>query len=115
MAVRSIVQVVAGVLLGAALVGVPTWAAASQQDGTSGSGSGMAAMMSSSESQHQMMDSMSKMMEDPEMREQMSSMMSDFMGEMSSMEGGMSEHGKSEMGQMRDKDRGSTSGRAANE
>lgn len=115
MAVRSIVHVVAGLLVGAALVGVPTWAAAGQQDDTLSSGSGMAEMMSSSESHHQMMDSMSKMMADPKTREQMSSMMSDLMGEMSCMEGGMREHGKSEMGQMRDSDRGSTSGRAANE
>lgn len=68
MAVRSIVQVLAG----AALVGVPTWVAAGQQDDTLSSGSGMAEMMTSSESHHRMMDSMSQMMGDPEMREQMS-------------------------------------------
>lgn len=115
MAVRSIAQVLAGVLAGAALVGVPAWAAASQQDNALSSSSGLTAMMSSSESQHQMMSSMSKMMEEPEMREQMCSMMSDSMGEMSGMEDGMSGHGKSEMGQMRDMDRGSTFGRSANQ
>jgi len=42
-------------------------------------------------------------------------MMSDSMDEMSGMEDGMSGHGKSEMGQMRDMDRGSTFGRSANQ
>ena len=113
MAVRSIVQIVAGVVAGAALVGVPTWAAAGQQDDSPSSSSDMTAMMSSPESQHQMMASMSKMMDDPEIRKQMRSLMSDSMDEMSGMQGGMSGHGKSGMGQMRDMGRSSMSGRSA--
>lgn len=104
MAARSIVQVAAGVVAGAALVGIPTWAVASQPDDASGSRSDMAQMMSSSQSHRHMMDSMSTMMDDPQMREQMRSMMSDAMGEMSDMSDEMSS--KSEMGPM---DRGSES------
>lgn len=122
MTVRSIVQVVAGAVAGAALVGIPTWAAAGQQDDTSSSSSSsdMTAMMDSPESQDQMMDSMSQMMRDPEMLKQMRSMMSDAMGEMSGMEGGVSGHGKSGQGksamrQMHDMDRGSKPGRSANQ
>lgn len=115
MAVRSIVQIVAGVVAGAALVGVPTWAAAGQQDDSPSSSSDMTAMMSSPESQQQMMGSMSAMMDDPEIRKQMRSLMSDSMDEMmSGMQGGMSGHGESGMGQMRDMGRGSMSGRSAN-
>ena len=62
----------------------------------------MSAMMSSRDSQQQMMGSMSKMMDDPEFRKQMSSLMLDSMDEMSGMQGGMSGHGKSGMAQMRD-------------
>jgi len=114
MVVRSMVQVVAGVVAGAVLVGVPTWAVAGQQDDGPSSGSDMTAMMSSPESQDQMMGSMSKMMDDPEMRKQMRSLMSDSMDEMSGMQGEMSGHGKSGMGQMRDMGRSSMSGRSAN-
>lgn len=114
MAVRSIVQVVAGVVAGAVLVGVPTWAAAGQHDDSPSSSSDMTAMMSSPESQHQLMGSMSKMMDDPEIRKQMRSLMSDSMDEMSEMQGGMSGHRKSGMGQMRDMGRSSMSGRSAN-
>lgn len=118
MTVRSIVQVVAGVVAGAVLVGVPTWAAAGQHDDSPSSSSDMTAMMSSPESQHQMMGSMSKMMDDPEMRKQMRSLMSDSMDEMSGMrggmQGGMSGHRESGMGQMRDMGRSSMSGRSAN-
>ncbi len=113
MAVRSKVQVVAGVVAGALLVGVPTWATAGEDDSPSSS-SDMTATMSSPESQHQMMGSMSKMMDDPEIRKQMRSLMSDSMDEMSGMQGGMSEHGKSGMGKMRDMGRSSMSGRSAN-
>ena len=111
MVVRSIVQVVAGVVAGAVLVGVPTWAVAGQQDDSPSSSSDMSAMMSSPESQHQMMGSMSKMMEDPEIRKQMRSLMSDSMDE---MQGAMSGHGKSAMGPMRDMGRSSMDGRSAN-
>ncbi len=114
MAVRSAVQVVAGVVAGALLVGVPTWATAGEQDDSPSSSSDMTAMMSSPESQHQMMGSMSKMMDDPEIRKQMRSLMSDSMDEMSGMRGGMSAHGKSGMGKMRDMGRSSMSGRSAN-
>ena len=99
MVIRSIVQVVAGVVAGAVLVGVPTWAAAGQQDDNPSPSSEMTAMMSRSESQDQMMGSMSKMMDEPEMREQMRSMMSDLMDEMSGMQGEMSGHHKSGMSQ----------------
>ena len=111
MNIRSIAQVAAGVLAGAVLVAVPSWAAGGQQDDTSSPGSDMSSMMNSPESHNEMMGSMSKMMNDPEMRKEMRSMMSDSMGEMSGMNAGMSGHGKSDMGQMHDMDRGSTSGR----
>ena len=111
MAVRSIVQVVVGAVAGAVLVGIPTWAAAGEQDDSPSSSSDMTAMMSSSESQHQMMGSMSKMMDDPEIRKQMRSLMSDSMDEMSGMQGEMSGRRMSGMGQMRDMGRGSMSGR----
>ena len=114
MVVRSIVQVVAGVVAGAVLVGVPTWAVAGQQDDSPSSSSDMTAMMSSRDSQHQMMGSMSKMMDDPEFRKQMRSLMSDSMDEMSGMQGAMSGNGKSGMGQMRDMGRSSMAGRSAN-
>jgi len=114
MVVRSIVQVVAGVVAGAVLVGVPTWAVAGQQDDSASSSSGMTAMMSSRDSHHQMMGSMSKMMDDPEIREQMRSLMADSMDEMSGMPGAMSGYGKAGMGQMRDMGRSSMAGRSAN-
>ncbi len=114
MVVRSIVQVVAGIVAGAVLVGVPTWAVAGQQDDSPSSSSDMTAMMSSRDSQHQMMGSMSKMMDDPEFRKQMRSLMSDSMDEMSGKPGEMSGHGKSAMGQMRDMGRSSMAGRSAN-
>ncbi len=75
MAYSSIAQVAAGMVAGAVLVGVPTWAVASGQDDSPGSPSDMSSMMGDSHSQ--MMDAMSTMMKDPEMREQMRSMMSD--------------------------------------
>ena len=84
MAFRSIAQVAVGVVAGAVLVGVPTWAVASQQDDSPGSPSDMSSMMGDSHMQmmmDEMSDEMSAMMKDPEMREQMRSMMSDLTGE----------------------------------
>lgn len=87
MAIRSLAQVTAGVLAGAALAGIPTLAAASQEDSAPPSRSDMSSMMTSKQSQEQMSDSMSKMMDDPKMRKQMRSLMSDAMGDMSGMDG----------------------------
>lgn len=101
MAVRSVVQVLAGAVAGAVLVGVPTWAAASGQNDSPSSDP--SSMMSGANGQRQMMDSMSKMMDDPKLREQMRSMMSDSMG-------GMKGSGTSGMGQMGDMGTGSKSG-----
>lgn len=115
MAVRSIAQVMAGVVAGAVLVGVPTWAFASDPDDSASPSSDMTGMMSSPGSPSQMMGSMSKVMDDPAMREQMRSMMSDSMDKMSGMpSGGMSGHGTSGMGQMKDMGQGSMSSRSAN-
>ena len=100
MAIRSLAQVTAGVLAGAALVGIPTWATASQNDTAPPSPSDMSSMMTSKESQEQMVDSMSTMMDDPTMRKQMRSIMSGAMGDMSGMGGMKSGQGKSRMDQM---------------
>lgn len=90
MAFRSIAQVAAGVVAGAVLVGVPTWAGASQEGDDLGSPSDTTSMMGDSDSQ--MMDSksmMMRMMMNPEMRDQMRSMMSDVMGDKSCSMGDM--------------------------
>ncbi|GAB3662736.1 hypothetical protein GCM10027596_24870 [Nocardioides korecus] len=104
MAIRSLVQVTAGVLAGAALVGIPTWATAGTHDTTSPSRPGMSSMMNNKQSQEQMTESMSKMMDDAKMRQQMRTLMSDAMGDMPKM-GGMSgeksTHGLSGMHRMR--------------
>lgn len=113
MAVRSIAQVVAGVVAGAVLVGVPTWALASEPDDSPSSSSDVMGMMSSPASPHESIGSMSKMMDDPEMRSRMRSMMSDSMDQMSGMlAGGMSGHGKPGMAHMQDMGRGSMPGRS---
>lgn len=100
MAIRSLAQVAAGVLAGAALVGIPTWANAGPNDTAPPSRSDMSSMMTSKQSQKQMTDSMSKMMDNPKMRKQMRSLMSDAMGDMSGMAGKKSAHGGSGMDQM---------------
>ncbi len=100
MAVRTAAQVAAGFLAGAVVVGVPTWAAASQDDVDSDPSSSMSQMMPDSQSHDQMMTSMSSMMKDPAMREGMASMMSEAMGQMSGMGADSSDHGMSGMGRM---------------
>jgi len=100
MAIRSLAQVTAGVLAGAALVGIPTWASAGQNDTAPPSQSDMSSMMTSKESQEQMVGSMSKMMDDPTMRKQMRSIMWGAMGDMSGMGDMKSGQGKSGMDQM---------------
>lgn len=100
MAIRSLAQVTAGVLAGAALVGIPTWAFAGQNDTAPPSQSDMSSMMTSKQSQEQMVDSMSTMMDDPKMRKQMRSIMSGAMGDMSGMADMKPGQGKSGMDQM---------------
>ncbi len=107
MAIRSLAQVTAGVLAGAALVGIPIWATASQNDSAPSSRSDMSSMMTSKKSQEQMVGSMSKMMEDPKMRKQMRSIMSGAMGDMPGMGDKKSGQGKSGMNQMHQMPRGS--------
>ena len=107
MAIRSLAQVTAGVLAGAALVGIPTWATAGQNDTAPPSQSDMSSMMTSKESQEQMVDSMSTMMDDPTMRKQMRLIMSGAMGDMSGMGDMKSGQGKSGMEQMHPMTRGS--------
>lgn len=104
MAIRSLAQVTAGVLAGAALVGIPTWATAGPHDTAPPSRSDMSSMMTSKQSQEQMTESMSKMMDDPKMRQQMRTLMSDAMGDMprmGGMSGGKPTHGHSGMHGMR--------------
>lgn len=80
MAVRSMVQVAAGVLAGAVLVGVPTWAFASGPgDAPSPKKESHQAAMTS------MMSMMPMMMDDPKMTAQMRSMMEDAKAKMSDM------------------------------
>lgn len=112
MAIRTISQVLAGAVAGAVLVGVPTWAVASQQGGDSVSRTDMSQKMSGPQAQDQMMRSMSKMMNEPKMRKEMASMMSDAMAQMPDMRGKMSSRGMSGMGQMHGMGKGSTSGPA---
>lgn len=106
MAIRPLAQVTAGLLAGAALVGIPTWATASPNDSAPASRSDMSSMMTSKQSQEQMVDSMSTLMDNPTMRKQMRSRMSggmgdtSGMGDMSGMECKMSTHGNSGMDQM---------------
>ncbi len=106
MAVRTAAQVAAGFLAGAVVVGVPTWAAASQDDVDSDPSSSMSEMMPDSQSHDRMMTSMSSMMKDPAMREEMASMMSEAMGQMCGMGADGSGHGMSGMGQMPGTDQG---------
>ena len=107
MAIRSLAQVTAGVLAGAALVGIPTWATARANDTAPPSRSDMSSMMTSEQCREQMVDSMSKMMDDPKMRKQMRSLMSGAMGDMSGMDDKKSAHGHSGMDQMRQMTHGS--------
>lgn len=100
MSIRSLAHVTAGVLAGAALVGIPSWASASQNNPASSSRSDMSSMMTSKKCQEQMVGSMSKQMDDPKMRKQMRSIMSGAMGDMSGMGGMKSGHGRSGMDQM---------------
>lgn len=85
MSTRTVAQVAAGVLAGAVLAGVPTWAVASQDGTTPGPQGDMSQMMSGSQSTDQMMTSMSKMMKDPAMRKGMVSMMAKATGQMPGM------------------------------
>ena len=96
MDMRRFMQITAGVLAGAALVGVPTLAVAGQNEEDAKPASDMSTMMSDSPGQMQMMD----MMSDPEMRSEMRSMMSDAMKQMPGMGDQMSGEHRSEMGQM---------------
>lgn len=101
--------VAAGALAGAALVGIPTLAAADrpaeETQSERGAGSGekdmqeMGAAMSDPQFQEQMKSAMSAMMSDEEMREQMSAMMSKAMGNMDDQMGG-GDMGGSGMGGM---------------
>ncbi|MBA3265683.1 MAG: hypothetical protein H0T14_04825 [Nocardioidaceae bacterium] len=110
MDLRRFMQVTAGVVAGAALVGVPTWAVGGQDEDDAKSASDTATMMSDSQGQTQMMDMMSEMMSDPKMRRQMRSMMSDAMGQMHGMGDQMGERG-SGMGQLHGMSDGSKSSR----
>lgn len=109
MAIRTISQVLAGVVAGAVLVGAPTWAIASQQGGDSVSRTDMSQTMSGPQAQDQMMRSMSKMMDEPKMRNEMASTMSDAKAHMSHMRGKASSKGMSGLGQMRAMNEGSAS------
>ena len=111
MDMRRFMQVTAGVVAGAALVGVPTWAVAGQNEDEAKSAPDTAMM--TSDSQAQMMDMMSEMMSDPKMRRQMGSMMSDAMGQMPGKGDQMLGERGSGMGQMHGMSDGSKSSRSA--
>ena len=91
---RTIAMVGAGVLAGAALVGIPSLIQAGQATPApaptaSDAASDMEQIMSDDEFRQQMISFMSEMMSDPELKEQMSSMMSDSMSGMSMDSDGM--------------------------
>lgn len=100
MAIRAAAQIAAGVLAGAVLVGVPTWAVASQDDADSSSPTDMSPMMPGAQSRDQMTSSMSTMMKDSAMRKEMASMMSEAMGQMPGMGADGSNQGMRGMGRM---------------
>lgn len=104
MAIRTAVQIATGVLAGAVLVGVPTWAMASEDGGVSSTRTDRSQMMSGRQSQDQMMKSMSTMMKDPAVRKGMASMMSQAKGQMPGMGADGSNKGMSGMGRMQDED-----------
>ncbi len=122
MDMRKFMLVTAGAVAGAALVGVPTWAVAGQNEDEAKSGPDTAMMTSDSQAQTQMMDMMPEMMmdmmpemmSDPEMRRQMRSMMSDAMGQMPGMSDQMLGERGSGMGQMHGMSDGSKPSRSAN-
>lgn len=107
MAIRTAAHVAAGFLAGAVLVGVPTWAVASQ-DGMD-SPTDMSQMMPGAQSSDQMMTSMATMMKDPAMRKQMAAMMSEAMSQMPGMGAAGSDQGMSGMGRMHGMGAGTTS------
>lgn len=94
MSLRAIGQVGAGVIAGAVLVGVPTWALANDSDPGSSSGSSQA--MSPAACQQVM----TTMMNDPALRRQMASMMADAMSQMGDMKGMSNMGGMKGMGNM---------------
>lgn len=92
MSKRTIATIAGGVLAGAALVGVPAYAASTTPGDESAPHaeahtSDMGAMMSDPQFRQEMKDFMSEMMSDPELTEQMRSMMSEAMPDMHGMEG----------------------------
>lgn len=105
MAIRAAVQIAAGVLAGAVLVGVPTWAVASQDSGDFSTRTDRSQMMSGGQSQDEMLKSMSTMMKDPAIRKAMASMMSQAMDQMPmpGMGADGSDKGMSGMGRMQGK------------
>ncbi len=113
MDMRRFMLVTAGAVAGVALVGVPTWAVAGQNEDDAKSGPDTAMMTSVSQAQTQMMDMMSEMMSDPKMRRQMGSMMSDAMGQMPGKGDQMLGERGSGMGQMHGMSDGSKSSRSA--
>jgi len=113
MDMRKFMLVTAGAVAGVALVGVPTWAVAGQNEDDAKSGPDTEMMTSVSQAQTQMMDMMPEMMSDPEMRRQMRSMMSDAMGQMPGMSDQMLGERGSGMGQMHGMSDGSKSSRSA--
>lgn len=82
---RTVANVAVGMVAGAMLVGVPTYAVASQDDSSHRHSDHMGKMMSDPEMRKEMKSFMSDMMSDRELRKQMRSMMSDAMEGMSMM------------------------------
>lgn len=109
MSKRSIGMLAAGLVAGATLVGVPTFAFAESDTSTSTSGSDMSTVMNDPAFIGRMKEVMSEMMSDEKLQEQMRSMMGDM--------GGMSEGDMGDMGDMGDgqgQGQGGTDGSSGN-
>jgi len=91
MAKRMTATVAASVVAGAALVGVPGLALASQTNDTERQSSKMGAMMSDPQFRKQMKSLMSEMMSDPRLKQQMRSMMAGMGGTSTKGGGSMSD------------------------
>ena len=91
MSKRSIGMLAAGLVAGATLVGVPTFAFADSDTSTGTSGSDMSTVMNDPAFVERMKEVMSEMMSDEKLQEQMRSMMGDMGGMSEGDMGGMSE------------------------
>lgn len=99
MSKRSIGMLAAGLVAGATLVGVPTFALADSDASTGTSGSDMSTVMNDPAFVERMKEVMSEMMSDEKLQEQMRSMMGDMGGMSNGNMGDMGGMSKGDMGQ----------------